>query len=33
MLEALSVAKSGKVLEGNVGAGAGTVCFGYKGGI
>jgi D-aminopeptidase len=33
MLEALSVAKTGKVLEGNVGAGAGTVCFGYKGGI
>lgn len=33
MLEALGNAKDGKVLEGNVGAGAGTVCFGYKGGI
>lgn len=33
MLAALNNAKSGKVDEGNVGAGAGTVCFGYKGGI
>lgn len=33
MLDALESAKNGKVEEGNVGAGAGTVCFGYKGGI
>jgi D-aminopeptidase len=33
MLEALSNAKSGKVEEGNAGAGTGTVCFGFKGGI
>ncbi|MEQ8530560.1 MAG: P1 family peptidase, partial [Imperialibacter sp.] len=30
---AIQAAKSGKVEEGNVGAGTGTVCFGYKGGI
>lgn len=33
VLAAIAAAKSGKVLEGNVGAGTGTVCFGYKGGI
>lgn len=33
VLEAIHTAKSGKVAEGNVGAGTGTVCFGYKGGI
>jgi D-aminopeptidase len=33
VLEAIRVAKAGKVLEGNVGAGTGTVCFGFKGGI
>lgn len=33
VLEAIKSAKSGKVEEGNVGAGTGTVCFGYKGGI
>ncbi len=32
-LEALKEAKSGEVAEGNVGAGTGTVCFGFKGGI
>jgi len=32
-LKAIAVAKSGKVEEGNVGAGTGTVAFGYKGGI
>lgn len=31
--EAIESAKTGKVEEGNVGAGTGTVCFGYKGGI
>lgn len=31
--DAISSAKSGSVEEGNVGAGTGTVCFGYKGGI
>jgi D-aminopeptidase len=31
--EAIAAAKSGPVEEGNVGAGTGTVCFGYKGGI
>lgn len=31
--EAIRVADTGKVAEGNVGAGTGTVCFGYKGGI
>ncbi|MEX0274447.1 MAG: P1 family peptidase [Flavobacteriaceae bacterium] len=33
VLGAIKNAKSGKVAEGNVGAGTGTVCFGYKGGI
>lgn len=33
VLEALRQAKAGPVEEGNVGAGTGTVCFGYKGGI
>ena len=33
VLEAISNSKSGSVTEGNVGAGTGTVCFGYKGGI
>jgi D-aminopeptidase len=33
MLDAVLSAKDGKAEEGNVGAGAGTVCFGYKGGI
>lgn len=33
VLQAISNAKTGKVAEGNVGAGTGTVCFGYKGGI
>ncbi|MBL0325750.1 MAG: P1 family peptidase [Cytophagaceae bacterium] len=33
MLEALKNAKTGKVEEGNVGAGSGTMCFGFKGGI
>ncbi len=32
-VDAISAAKSGAVEEGNVGAGTGTVCFGYKGGI
>jgi D-aminopeptidase len=31
--EAIRQAKAGAVAEGNVGAGTGTVCFGYKGGI
>lgn len=31
--EAIRNAKSGHVTEGNVGAGTGTVCFGFKGGI
>jgi D-aminopeptidase len=31
--EAISKAKSGEVQEGNTGAGTGTVCFGFKGGI
>lgn len=31
--EAISKAASGAVQEGNVGAGTGTICFGYKGGI
>lgn len=30
---AITQAQSGKVPEGNVGAGTGTVCFGFKGGI
>lgn len=33
VLEALMKAQTGAVEEGNVGAGAGTVCFGFKGGI
>jgi D-aminopeptidase len=33
VLEAIINARSGSVLEGNVGAGTGTVCFGFKGGI
>ncbi len=33
VLQAIENAKSGSVSEGNVGAGTGTVCFGFKGGI
>ncbi len=33
VLEAIRIADSGPVAEGNVGAGTGTVCFGFKGGI
>ncbi|MGA0557283.1 P1 family peptidase [Larkinella sp. VNQ87] len=33
VLEAIRQAKTGPVEEGNVGAGTGTVCFGFKGGI
>ncbi|MEM9918316.1 MAG: P1 family peptidase [Bacteroidota bacterium] len=33
VLEALEKASSGAVAEGNVGAGTGTICFGWKGGI
>ena len=33
VLKAIEEAKSGVIQEGNVGAGTGTVCFGYKGGI
>lgn len=33
VLSAIATAKTGKVEEGNVGAGTGTVAFGYKGGI
>ncbi|CAN5460427.1 P1 family peptidase [soil metagenome] len=33
VLAALAAAKSGAVEEGSVGAGTGTTCFGYKGGI
>ncbi|MBX3257629.1 MAG: P1 family peptidase [Chitinophagaceae bacterium] len=33
VLDAIKNAKSGKVVQGNVGAGTGTVCFGFKGGI
>ena len=33
VLKAIKKAKNGKVEEGNVGAGTGTICFGYKGGI
>lgn len=33
VMSAISDAKGGKVKEGNVGAGTGTICFGYKGGI
>ncbi|HAV78653.1 MAG TPA: aminopeptidase [Anaerolineae bacterium] len=32
-LEAIEKAESGRVAEGSVGAGTGTVCFGWKGGI
>jgi len=33
VLDAIANGKGGRVKEGNVGAGTGTVCFGYKGGI
>lgn len=33
VLQAIQQAKGGKVMEGNVGAGTGTICFGFKGGI
>jgi len=33
VLEAIQNATDGPVTEGNVGAGTGTICFGYKGGI
>lgn len=33
VLSAVKNAKSGEIEEGNVGAGTGTICFGYKGGI
>ncbi len=33
VLQAIAQASTGPVAEGNVGAGTGTVCFGYKGGI
>ena len=33
VVEAIKKAKNGPVREGNVGAGTGTVCFGFKGGI
>lgn len=33
VLDAIKKAKTGAVEEGNVGAGTGTVCFGFKGGI
>lgn len=33
ILQAIKSADTGFVIEGNVGAGAGTVCFGFKGGI
>ncbi len=33
VIKAIKFAKDGTVEEGNVGAGAGTICFGYKGGI
>jgi D-aminopeptidase len=33
VLDAIAQAQAGKVPEGNVGAGTGTVCFGFKGGI
>ncbi len=33
VLNAIANAKNGSVEEGNVGAGTGTICFGYKGGI
>ncbi|MBW7468421.1 D-aminopeptidase [Pontibacter aydingkolensis] len=33
VVEAIKQAKDGAVAEGNVGAGTGTVCFGFKGGV
>jgi D-aminopeptidase len=33
VVDAIAAAKDGSVAEGNVGAGTGTQCFGYKGGI
>jgi D-aminopeptidase len=33
VVQAIESAETGKVAEGNVGAGTGTVCFGWKGGI
>ncbi len=33
VLDAITTAKTGFVQEGNVGAGTGTICFGFKGGI
>lgn len=33
VLDAIRLAKTGPVEEGNVGAGTGTICFGFKGGI
>lgn len=33
VLEAIKIASTDTVMEGNVGAGTGTVCFGFKGGI
>jgi len=33
VLEAINTAKSGSVSEGNIGAGTGTQCYGFKGGI
>ncbi|ADB41671.1 P1 family peptidase [Spirosoma linguale] len=33
VLDAIGQAKTGPVIEGNVGAGTGTICFGFKGGI
>ena len=33
VISAIESAKSGEISEGNVGAGTGTVCFGFKGGI
>lgn len=33
VLDAIAKSQSGNVTEGNVGAGTGTVCFGFKGGI
>lgn len=33
VLEAIAASRTGPVTEGNVGAGTGTVCFGFKGGI
>ena len=33
VVEAINNAKAGKVEEGSVGAGTGTICFGFKGGI